>query len=186
MPIALAPRARPGSGASASAGTPLWRATSMRRSKRPLGILPPPASCGAWFGCIHSSQPAALDDRRRPGRSGPSARGCRPAAARARAAGRPGRARSSSWRSAARLVQARCPPAPRRCPRRSRTRSRAARPARAAAAAAARAPAARGPRAPARAAVWARSCRRAAGHRCGIIPVEPCRHPPTAPPPPAR
>ena len=41
----------------------------------------------SWLGCIHSSQPGALDDRRRPGRSGRSARACRRAAARARGAG---------------------------------------------------------------------------------------------------
>ena len=154
-PEALPARAPRLASASASAGTPLWRATSKRRSKRALGILRRPGHVRVVG--VHPELAARRARRSAPpARSGPSGRGCRPAAARARAAGRPGRAPARA--GAARPARAgRCPPAPRRPPRRSRTRSRAARPARAAAGAAATARAAPGRRAPARAsAAWSR------------------------------
>ena len=89
-----------------------------------------------WFGCSHSSQPAASRSGP-PGRSGPSARGCRRAAGCGRAAAPPGRARARAGRGRP-APTARCRPAPRRRRTRSPTRSRAARPATAAAVAVAR------------------------------------------------
>ena len=55
--------APPPTARSGSIGTPLWRATSIRRSSERSGSATPRVMC-SWRGCIHSSQPGRLDDRR--------------------------------------------------------------------------------------------------------------------------
>ena len=165
-------RARPGSArarpAARRSGAPPRGAARRRASGSAAALV-----MWRWFGCIHSSQPGRLDDR-----------AGQPVVVRVGVGAdqqahvlepQPGLIEGVARAGASRPARTgRCPPAPRRCRPRSRTRSRAAPPARAAGAAAARARAARGRRAPARAAASRRSCRRTRWPWVGHHPSEPC------------
>ncbi len=124
---------------STSAGTPLCRPTSIRRASAASGSLAVRKACSC-SGASRIHIPRARGSAR-PGPSGRSGHGCRPAAGRARAAGSP-----APWPARAAPLS---PPRACRCRRapplsrpQSPTRSRAGRLARARAAAAATAPAA--------------------------------------------